>query len=159
MFQNLARASPARPQAELGGQGRISEAGPQGRGCARFVWRLLEADVHVSVVRALLDGVRAKALGEEVLQSLSPGQQVIKIVRDELERLLGAGEAAPLRFASKPPTVMLLVGLQGSGKTTTAAKLGVWLKKSGRYPYLVPADVYRPAAIEQLVRVGAAAPV
>ena len=115
---------------------------------------LLEADVHVSVVKALLEAVRGKALGEEVLESLSPGQQVVAIVRDELTALLGTPGAAPLRFASKPPTVVLMVGLQGSGKTTTTAKLGLWLKKGGRFPYLVPADVYRPAAIEQLVRVG-----
>jgi signal recognition particle subunit SRP54 len=114
---------------------------------------LLEADVHVGVVRALLDGVRAKAKGEAVLKSLTPGQQVVAIVRDELTALLGADEAARLRFASKPPTVIFLVGLQGSGKTTTTAKLGLWLKKAGRFPYLVPADVSRPAAIEQLVRV------
>jgi signal recognition particle subunit SRP54 len=137
----------------LSGQGRVSEQVL--KDALREVrLALLEADVHVSVVRELLDGVRAKALGEDVLQSLTPGQQVIKIVRDELERLLGTDESAPLCFASKPPTVMLLVGLQGSGKTTTAAKLGVQLKESGRYPYLVPADVYRPAAIEQLVRIG-----
>jgi signal recognition particle subunit SRP54 len=115
---------------------------------------LLEADVHVGVVKALLDAVRGKALGEEVLKSLSPGQQVIRIVRDELETLLGGAGAAPLRFSPRPPSVFMLVGLQGSGKTTTAAKLGLWLKKSGRYPFLVPADVYRPAAIEQLIRVG-----
>jgi signal recognition particle subunit SRP54 len=115
---------------------------------------LLEADVHVGVVRALLDGVRAKAKGEDVLKSLTPGQQVVKIVRDELAALLGTGEAARLKFRSQPPTVIFLVGLQGSGKTTTAAKLGLWLKKAGKYPYLIPADVDRPAAIEQLVRVG-----
>jgi signal recognition particle subunit SRP54 len=115
---------------------------------------LLEADVHVGVVRALLDAVRAKALGEEVLKSLSPAQQVIKILRDELETLLGESEAGRLKFASQPPSVVLMVGLQGSGKTTTAAKLGLWLKNGGRYPMLVPADVQRPAAIEQLVRVG-----
>ena len=113
---------------------------------------LLEADVHVSVVRALLDGVKAKATGEHVLKSLTPGQQVVKLVRDELESVLGKGEAARLQLAQKPPTVILLVGLQGSGKTTSASKLGLWLKKSGKFPYLVPADVYRPAAIEQLVR-------
>jgi signal recognition particle subunit SRP54 len=118
---------------------------------------LLEADVHVGVVKALLDGVRQKALGEEVLKSLSPGQQVIKIVRDELEALLGTGEPGRLRFASRPPSVFFLVGLQGSGKTTTAAKLGLWLKNSGRYPFLVPADVHRPAAVEQLVRIGRSA--
>ena len=118
---------------------------------------LLEADVSVGVVRALLDGVRAKAIGGDVLKSLTPGQQVVGIVRDELEALLGTGEGARLKFASQPPTIVFLVGLQGSGKTTTAAKLGMWLKKAGRFPYLVPVDVYRPAAIEQLVRVGGAA--
>ena len=118
---------------------------------------LIEADVHVGVVRAVLDGVRAKALGEEVLKSLTPGQQVVKIVRDELQSVMGASEAARLQFKAQPPTVIFLVGLQGSGKTTTASKLGLWLKKAGKFPYLVPADVYRPAAIEQLVRVGTSA--
>lgn len=140
----------------LSGRGRVNEA------VLKDVLRdirmaLLEADVHVGVVKALTAAVREKALGEEVLRSLSPGQQVIKIVREELETLLGAGEPGRLRSASKPPTVVLMVGLQGSGKTTSSAKLGKWLKKSGRYPYLVPADVYRPAAIEQLVRVGKSA--
>ena len=118
---------------------------------------LLEADVNVGVVRALLEGVRAKAMGEEVLKSLSPGQQVVKIVRDELTTLLGSGEGSRLKFRSQPPTIVFLVGLQGSGKTTTTAKLGLWLKKAGKFPYLVPADVDRPAAIEQLVRVGGSA--
>jgi len=139
----------------LRGQGRVNEA-VLAESLREIRLALLEADVHVGVVRALLDSVRAKALGEEVLKSLSPGQQVVKIVRDELGALLGAGKSAPFRFASKPPGVVLLVGLQGSGKTTTAAKLGVWLKKSGHYPYLVPADVHRPAAVEQLQRVGRA---
>ena len=118
---------------------------------------LLEADVNVGVVRAFLDAVRSKALGEEVLKSLTPGQQVVKIVRDELTNVLGGSEAGRLQFNAKSPTVIFLVGLQGSGKTTTTAKLGLWLKKSGKFPYLVPADVYRPAAIEQLVRVGSSA--
>jgi signal recognition particle subunit SRP54 len=140
----------------LSGQGRVSE--PILKETLREIrLALLEADVHVSVVRALLDAVREKALGEEVLKSLTPGQQVVKIVRDELETLLGAAESTKLRFASRPPSVVLMVGLQGSGKTTTTAKLGLWLKKSGRYPYLVPADVYRPAAVEQLQKVGQAA--
>ncbi len=152
MFQSLA----ARLQdvlRKLGGQGRISESVLKDS-LREVRLALLEADVHVSVVRELLDAVRAKALGEEVLRSLTPGQQVIKIVREELERLLGGGGPAPLRFSSRTPAVMLLVGLQGSGKTTTTAKLGAWLARSGRHPYLVPADVQRPAAIEQLVRVG-----
>ena len=150
MFQSLAARLQSVLQ-KLGGQGRVNEAVLK-ESLREVRVALLEADVHVSVVRALLDGVRSKALGEEVLRSLTPGQQVVSIVRDELESLLGAGQAAQLRFGSKPPSVMLLVGLQGSGKTTTTAKLGVLLKRSGRYPYLVPADVYRPAAIEQLVR-------
>jgi len=136
----------------LRGQSRISEEVLE-KTLREIRMALLEADVHVGVVRALLDGVRGKALGEDVLKSLTPGQQVVKIVRDELASLLGEGEAGKLNFRAKPPTVVFLVGLQGSGKTTTAAKLGLWLKKSGRFPYLVPADVYRPAAIEQLVRV------
>ena len=140
----------------LRGQTRISEE-VLDKTLREIRMALLEADVNVAVVRALLDGVRSKATGEEVLKSLTPGQQVVKIVRDELEALLGGSEAGRLQFQSKPPTVMLLVGLQGSGKTTTAAKLGAWLKKSGKFPYLVPADVYRPAAIEQLVRVGTSA--
>lgn len=141
---------------KLKGEARISEA-VLNASLREVRLALLEADVNVAVVKALLDGVKQKALGEDVLRSLSPGQQVIKIVRDELAELLGGAEAAPLTQASKPPTVIMLVGLQGSGKTTTAAKLGQWLKKSGRYPYLVPVDIYRPAAIEQLVRFGEAA--
>jgi signal recognition particle subunit SRP54 len=136
---------------KLSGQARISE--PVLNDSLREVrMALLEADVHVGVTKVLLQAVREKALGADVLQSLSPGQQVVKIVREELEALLG--EAALLKHSSRPPSVFLLVGLQGSGKTTTTAKLGAWLKKNGRYPYLVPADVYRPAAIEQLVKVG-----
>jgi signal recognition particle subunit SRP54 len=140
----------------LGGQGRVSESVLQ-QSLREVRIALLEADVHVGVVKTLLDNVKREALGEAVLQSLTPGQQVVKIVRDELERLLGGAAPAALAFASQPPTVIFLVGLQGSGKTTTAAKLGVWIRSQGRYPYLVPADVQRPAAIEQLVRVGRSA--
>jgi signal recognition particle subunit SRP54 len=140
----------------LRGQGRISES-VLGETLREIRMALLEADVHVGVVRSLVDAVRAKGLGEDVLKSLSPGQQVVKIVRDELTEVLGEGEAAGIRFASKPPTIIFLVGLQGSGKTTTAAKLGLWLKNQGHYPYLVPVDVYRPAAVEQLRKVGEAA--
>jgi signal recognition particle subunit SRP54 len=140
---------------KLSGQARINETVLKAT-MREVRLALLEADVNVGVVKALISAVRERALGEDVLKSLSPGQQVIKIVREELELLLGAGEDASVKFASKPPTVILLVGLQGSGKTTTAAKLGLWLKKAGHYPYLVPVDVYRPAAIEQLVRVGQA---
>lgn len=114
---------------------------------------LLEGDVHFSVVKEFIEKVREKAIGEEVFQSLTPGQQVIKIVHEELIALMG-GEQSKLRFASSPPTCIMLVGLQGSGKTTTAAKLARRLRKEGHYPYLIPADVYRPAAIEQLKILG-----
>jgi signal recognition particle subunit SRP54 len=140
----------------LRGQARVNEA-VLGESLREIRLALLEADVHVGVVRALLDRVREKALGEDVLKSLSPAQQVVKVLRDELVDLLGEAEPGRLKFASKPPSVVLMVGLQGSGKTTTTAKLGLWLKNAGRYPMLVPADIYRPAAIEQLVRVGRSA--
>ncbi len=110
---------------------------------------LLEADVNFKVAKAFIAGIREKALGETVLQSLSPGQQVVKIVRDELVVLLGV-EQSRINFSKSPPTVILLVGLQGSGKTTTAGKLGLFLKKQGLNPVLVSTDVRRPAAIEQL---------
>lgn len=112
---------------------------------------LLEADVHVQVARTFLQRVKEKALGAEVLKGLNPAQQFIDIVHQELVEIMG-GQAPehPLAFASKPPTVVMMVGLQGAGKTTTSGKLALWLKKQGRSPLLVPADVYRPAAIEQL---------
>ena len=110
---------------------------------------LLEADVNLNVVRDLIEHIRAKAVGTEVLTALSPAEQVVKIVRDELITLLGK-DTARFNFASRPPTVILMAGLQGSGKTTTAAKLAAWLKKGGHRPMLVSVDVYRPAAREQL---------
>jgi len=110
---------------------------------------LLEADVSFKVVKQLIDKVQDKALGQEVMSALSPGDQVIKIVRDELVELLGR-DTAKLRFASQPPTVVLMAGLQGSGKTTTSGKLANWLKNGGHRPLLVSVDVYRPAAREQL---------
>jgi signal recognition particle subunit SRP54 len=110
---------------------------------------LLEADVNFKVVKQFTDAVKAKAVGEEVFQSLTPGQQVIKIVRDELVDILG-GTNIRLNFASQPPTVIMLVGLQGSGKTTSSGKLAKWLEKGGHRPMLVSVDVYRPAAREQL---------
>ncbi len=110
---------------------------------------LLEADVNLNVVRELVEHIRAKALGTEVLTALSPSEQVIKIVRDELIALLGK-DTARFKFASQPPTVILMAGLQGSGKTTTSGKLAAWLKKGGHRPILVSVDVYRPAAREQL---------
>src|SRR5467141_745735 len=110
---------------------------------------LLEADVNFKVVKDLIDRIQAKAIGQDVLTALSPGEQVIKIVRDELVETLGK-ETAKLKFASQPPTVVLMAGLQGSGKTTTSGKLANWLKTGGHRPLLVSVDVYRPAAREQL---------
>jgi len=116
---------------------------------------LLEADVNFKVVKELIDRIQAKAVGQEVLTALSPGEQVIKIVRDELVATLGQ-DTAKLKFASQPPTVVLMAGLQGSGKTTTSGKLANWLKNGGHRPLLVSVDVYRPAAREQLKVVAAA---
>ena len=114
---------------------------------------LLEADVNFKVVKAFIDRVRDKALGEDVLRSLSPSQQVVKIVRDEMLALFGDTEGG-LRKSNQRPRVILLLGLQGAGKTTTAGKLASWLTKQGRHPLLVSTDVKRPAAIEQLNVVG-----
>jgi signal recognition particle subunit SRP54 len=116
---------------------------------------LLEADVNFKVVKDLIDRIRAKAVGQQVMTALSPGEQVIKIVRDELVETLGK-DTAKLKFASQPPTVVLMAGLQGSGKTTTSGKLANWLKNGGHRPLLVSVDVYRPAAREQLKVVAAA---
>jgi signal recognition particle subunit SRP54 len=115
---------------------------------------LLEADVNFNVVREFVARVRELALGEEVLKSLTPGQQVVKIVHDELARLLGEG-TSQIAFAQRPPTTILLAGLQGSGKTTAAGKLALLLQKEGKKPALVAADLQRPAAIDQLVQLGA----
>src|SRR6202008_50445 len=110
---------------------------------------LLEADVNFKVVKDLIDRIQAKAVGQQVMTALSPGEQVIKIVRDELVETLGK-DTARVKFASQPPTVVLMAGLQGSGKTTTSGKLANWLKQGGHRPMLVSVDVYRPAAREQL---------
>ena len=114
---------------------------------------LLEADVNFKVVKEFTASVREAALGKEVLESVTPGQLVIKIVHDELTRLLGS-ESAGLARSSEAPTVVLVVGLQGSGKTTSAAKLALQLKKNGERPLLAAADTKRPAAMEQLVTLG-----
>lgn len=113
---------------------------------------LLEADVNYKVVKSFVGRVKERAIGVEVMDSLTPAQQVVKIVNDELIELLG--KAAPLNTSGQPPQVIMLVGLQGSGKTTTAGKLALRLKKSGQRPLLVAADIYRPAAIQQLQVVG-----
>ena len=115
---------------------------------------LLEADVNYLIVKEFISGVQEKALGQDVLKSLTPGQQVIKIVKDELIELLG-GTESKINFTPNPPTVIMLVGLQGSGKTTTAGKLANLLRKQGKKPLLVACDIYRPAAIKQLQVVGA----
>lgn len=115
---------------------------------------LLEADVNFKVVKDFVENVRVKAVGTEVLTSVSPGQQVIRIVHDELVAIMGGDEDNSLDLSAKPPVAIMMVGLQGAGKTTTCGKLGNLLKKQKRRPLLVPADVYRPAAIEQLKTVG-----
>jgi signal recognition particle subunit SRP54 len=114
---------------------------------------LLEADVNFEVVKQFVADVRERAVGEDVLKSLTPGQQVVKIVHEELTELMGSG-ASKLAFAGRPPTVILMVGLNGAGKTTTAAKLALLLRKEGKHPALVAADLQRPAAILQLEQLG-----
>ena len=114
---------------------------------------LLEADVNYLIVKEFIESVKNKAVGEKVADSLTPAQQIIKIIRDELVELLGNNE--PLNIKTKPPVIIMLIGLQGSGKTTTAGKLALYLHRMKRSVYLVPADVYRPAAILQLKKIGA----
>ncbi len=136
---------------KLAGRGRLTEQDVEDA-LREVRVALLEADVHFKVVRDFVARIRERAVGEEVLQSLTPAQQVIKIVHEELLGVLGEG--ARLATAPTPPTLIMLVGLQGSGKTTTAAKLALHLRKAGQRPMLVAADVYRPAAIDQLVSLG-----
>lgn len=137
----------------LKGRGKLSEADVN-EVLREIKLALLGADVNFKVVKAFVESVRARAVGEEVTASLTPAQQVIKIVHEELCRLMGEGEVK-LNLASKPPTVILLCGLQGAGKTTHAAKLGYYCKTTlGRRPLLVACDVYRPAAVDQLKIVG-----
>ena len=114
---------------------------------------LLEADVHYKVAKKFIAAIKERALGQEVMESLTPGQQVIKIVDQELTELMG-GRLENLNLSGSHPVSIMLVGLHGSGKTTTAGKLAVYLRKQGRKPYLVPADIYRPAAIDQLNKLG-----
>jgi signal recognition particle subunit SRP54 len=137
----------------LRGQGTLSEAHVDAA-LREIRLALLEADVHFKVVKQFLEKVRAKAIGQEVLKSLSPDQAVLRIVRDEMVDLLGGEEPRPLQLANRIPSVVLMTGLQGSGKTTTSAKLGRFLKQAGKHPLLVSTDVYRPAAREQLKTVG-----
>jgi signal recognition particle subunit SRP54 len=136
----------------LRGHGRLSEA--QVDEALREVrMALLEADVHLEVVRAFVARVRERAVGEEVRKALTPAQLVIKIVNEELVAILG-GTSKPLTYASKPPTVIMIAGLQGSGKTTAAGKLATWLKAKGKHPVLVACDLRRPAAVQQLRLLG-----
>ena len=132
----------------LRGRGRLSDADVADV-LREIRVALLEADVNLDVVRELVESIRARCTGAELSKSLTPAQQVIKVVNEELTATLG-GEAFRLSYASKPPTVVLLAGLQGSGKTTTAAKLARWFRQQGRHPLLVGADLQRPAAVEQL---------
>ncbi|MDP6456124.1 MAG: signal recognition particle protein [Candidatus Marinimicrobia bacterium] len=136
----------------LRGLGKITEKNVSETG-REIRKALLESDVHYTIAKEFVQKVTEKAKGTSVTNSVVPGQQFVKIVRDELAGLLGQHNE-PLRFANKPPTVILMAGLQGSGKTTTAAKLASYMKKAGKKPYLVAADVYRPAAIEQLEILG-----
>ncbi len=147
MFENLTEKL-QRTFKNLRGQGKLTEENIS-EALRELRLALLEADVNFKVVKDLIDHIREKAVGQEVMTALSPGEQVIKIVRDELINLLGQ-DTARLKFASQPPTVVLMAGLQGSGKTTTSGKLAHWLQKGGHRPMLVSVDVYRPAAREQL---------
>jgi signal recognition particle subunit SRP54 len=138
---------------KLGGRGRLSEENIQ-EALREVRVALLEADVNFKVVRAFVDRVREKAIGQDVLASLTPAQQVVKVVHGELVELLG-GSGHRLAMASHPPTIIMLMGLQGSGKTTTAAKLARLYTKQGQHPLLAAADTQRPAAMEQLRTLGA----
>jgi signal recognition particle subunit SRP54 len=147
MFDNLSEKL-QRVFKNLRGEGKLSAANMEGA-LREIRMALLEADVNFKVVKQLLENIRQKAMGEEVLTSLSPTQQVIKIVHEELIKILGSHESR-LRFANEPPSVFLIVGLQGSGKTTTTGKLARWLSRNGHRPMVVSVDVYRPAARDQL---------
>jgi signal recognition particle subunit SRP54 len=151
MFENLSDKL-QRVFKSLRGEGKLTAANMESA-LREIRVALLEADVHFRVVKQFIENIRQKAMGEEVLTALSPTQQVVKIVNDELIKILGSHQSK-LRFSNDPPTVMLIVGLQGSGKTTTAGKLARWLSKNGHNPLMVSVDVYRPAAREQLSILG-----
>jgi signal recognition particle subunit SRP54 len=151
MFDSLAERLEATFK-KLKGHGKLSEKNIQ-EGLKEVRLALLEADVHYKVVKEFISEIKARALGQEVMSSLTPGQQVIKIVNEELTGLMGS-EHEEINLAGSKPVSVMLVGLQGSGKTTTAGKIAVFLRKNGKKPYLVPADVYRPAAIDQLKKLG-----
>ena len=137
---------------KLKGHGKLTESNIED-GLREVRMALLEADVHFRVVKQFIADVKVRALGQDVLASLTPGQQIIKIVNEQLTELMGSRHEA-LDLKGSRPVAIMLVGLQGSGKTTTAGKLAVYLRDNGHKPYLVPADVYRPAAIDQLTKLG-----
>src|ERR1041385_2741745 len=147
MFENLTDKL-QRALKNLRGQGTLTEENID-EALREIRLALLEADVNFKVVKELIDNIREKAVGQQVMTALSPAEQVVKIVRDELVALLGK-DTAKFKFAAQPPSIVLMSGLQGSGKTTSSGKLAHWLKKGGHRPMLVSVDVYRPAAREQL---------
>jgi len=152
MFDNLSEKFDAVFR-KLRGHGRLSEENIQ-EALREVRLALLEADVNFRVVKDFIAAVRERSVGQEVLASLTPAQQVVKIVRDELAALMGAGHDNALALHAKPPVSIMLCGLQGAGKTTTCGKLALRLRREKRSPLLVPADIYRPAAIEQLKTLG-----
>src|SRR5579884_2817424 len=147
MFDNLSEKL-QRVFKNLRGEGKLSAENMEAA-LREIRVALLEADVHFKVVKQFIENIKQKAMGEEVLAALSPAQQVIKIVREELVHILGSHQSK-LRFANEPPSVVMIVGLQGSGKTTSTGKLARWLSKNGHNPIMVSVDVYRPAARQQL---------
>src|SRR5262252_264841 len=147
MFDNLSEKL-QRVFKNLKGEGRLSAENMESA-LREIRVALLEADVNFRVVKQLIENIKEKAMGEEVLMALSPSQQVVKIVKEELVKILGSHESK-LRFANEPPIVIMIVGLQGSGKTTSTGKLARWLSKNGHRPMMVSVDVYRPAARKQL---------
>ncbi len=147
MFDNLSDKL-QRIFKNLRGEGRLSAENME-TALREVRVALLEADVNFKVVKQLIESVKTRAMGQEVLNSLSPSQQVIGIINEELIKVLGSHESK-LRFANEPPSIFLIVGLQGSGKTTSTGKLARWLTKNGHRPQMVSVDIYRPAAREQL---------
>ncbi len=151
MFENLSEKL-QRVFKNLRGEGKLTAENMEAA-LREIRVALLEADVHFRVVKQLIENVKQKAMGEEVLTALSPSQQVVKIVREEMVKILGSHQSK-LRLANEPPTIVMVVGLQGSGKTTSTGKLARWLSKNGHSPLMVSVDVYRPAARQQLSVIG-----
>ena len=151
MFEGLSEKLQATFK-RLRGKGKLTEADVN-EAMREVRVALLEADVNFKVVKDLIGKIKERAIGQEVLESLTPGQHVIKIVHEEIINLMGGSESK-IQISSKPPTVIMLVGLQGAGKTTHGAKLAHMLKKQGKRPLMVACDIYRPAAIKQLEVLG-----